>query len=328
MAFRLSDFFLGIYLDNTRRNSTHGQLLLKGMEAPVVIQLTGDAGETLKGRAISVQARDEGTAERAPKGLAMNQIGATGTMGLRMAKIPRGKIEEIDWTKGFEFDWKPLLYLEWFSQNGRVVLELPDPDIALVEGQPVPDLDLPRVELVEEDEAGEPGEFPPDPSGAFGGNAESDLDGYLEALNRQTEASYRGEADGDDEGGHEAGLTDELEICELLLNHEESEYVGSFLKPRSLPPLEEVDEESAGELVKNILSELALRAIAVHLCEHCTMRQAYGYILTEILHEERVHPDIGGGGWTVNFNYGETCPKCGEEIDERWGDGDPFQPPE
>jgi hypothetical protein len=71
-------------------------------------------------------------------GLRWEQIGPTGTMTAdRQVRVfdcsfeefyRRAKLDEPPPTQ-----WKRCLYLEWFSQNGRVVLELPDPVLEFVE---------------------------------------------------------------------------------------------------------------------------------------------------------------------------------------------------
>ncbi|MCC5876089.1 MAG: hypothetical protein JJU11_07710, partial [Candidatus Sumerlaeia bacterium] len=59
---------------------------------------------------------------------------------------------------------------------------------------------------------------------------------------------------------------------------------------------------------------LALYHVAVHLCHHCKWRQAYEFILNEVLFESRVPREIVHTGWAMNYSYGESCPECEKEI--------------
>ena len=71
-------------------------------------------------------------------GLTWEQIGPTGTMTAdRQVRVFDCSFEEfyrrVKLDEPPPTQWKRCLYLEWFSQNGRVVLELPDPVLEFVE---------------------------------------------------------------------------------------------------------------------------------------------------------------------------------------------------
>ena len=101
-------------------------------------------------------------------GLAWMQIGPTGTMTaarkVRVADCPPGELyARCKLGEPPPMTWKQCLYLEWFSQNGRVVVELVDPVIEVVEPEQSPDagervspLDAPLDEEVPWSTAGDP----------------------------------------------------------------------------------------------------------------------------------------------------------------------------
>jgi hypothetical protein len=101
-------------------------------------------------------------------GLAWQQIGVPGTMtAARRVKATDCPPDEL-YTRCKRdepppFAWKRCLYLEWFSQNGRVVIELVDPILELVEVDESAE-DGERVTPFEppfEDEPAEPGDGGP-----------------------------------------------------------------------------------------------------------------------------------------------------------------------
>lgn len=321
MSSRIGDYLVEGYFSNLKPKSTHGMLVLEGMDTPIHFDLTGDPGGALRGRSFNFRrAPGAARASAAKRLLAPMQIGVVGTMEVRMAKVPVGDLAEAlaQGTKP-DFEWRALLFLEWYSQNGRVVLELEDPLIVIDEGEPFPELEVPtewetggfsvtevrfaddgthvaRVFAPMEEEA------PCEPE---------DLTAYLDRLNRERESKMRGE----DEL--------ELETGERIGAREEGVFIASLLAPRRLPSPASMDEEQAEALVRTLLMELALLNIAVHLCPHCTYCDAYRYMIEELVHNERVSPRIVGSGWTMNFNYGESCPACIAEIEAKYADMDP-----
>jgi len=304
MAWRIADNLIAGYFDNRHRNSSHGHLMLAGMEAPIIFELTGDPDPSLVGRTFEFRAKDPEKAKPMEQELALYQIGATGSMTLRMAKVPRIPIEEWDHKSPLECDWELCLYLEWFSQNGRVVIELVDPVILLRGGE---DIEVPEI--------------PEEGVGGFSftvverkGSEDDEDDPEYEAKSY----SLFEEEDEDDDPERDAALGFEefedsiLEVDEekYLESQLEGEILGSLLMPQQLPHVHEVDEETAGPLVKSLLTELALHGVAVHLCEHCDMREAYRYLVEHILREGRADPELKHHGWITNFDYGEHCEYC------------------
>lgn len=163
MALRRADLVVCGEVIHSRKHSTHGWLGLRGFERPLIFQLTGDPNPDLAGRHIRFEVRQKpgasGESEQPPApeadsadekellkrlnltGLAWMQVGPTGTMTatrrVRVADCPpvelylRCKLDEPP-----PMEWKNCLYLEWYSQNGRVVVELVDPIIEYVDCEP------------------------------------------------------------------------------------------------------------------------------------------------------------------------------------------------
>lgn len=316
MAWRLGDFVLEGYFNNSRRNCTFGHLLLRGAEMPLTFELTGDPGEDLRGRVFEFTARGADAMGPPPpdEGLAWRHIGPTGSMEWSRVKDLKGDVADLKRGKPLRYEWKPRLYLEWYSQNGRVVVELLDPEIRLLDGDPLPDPEYPEenatrsgpsVTMLQhtENDRIEVTTFRPKDEAADDGP--EDIEAYLERLNEETEARIRGE---------DPEFMREMNIMEESLEGDAGEILGSLLEPRQLPSPSDVDEERAEILVKSILVELALLSVAVHLCEHCTMREGYRYIVEEVLREGRVHPELKTTGWVQHYNYGEECARCEERI--------------
>jgi hypothetical protein len=124
MPLRLGDYVVAGELINRRANSTHGWLALRGEQTPVIFQLTGNCGEELRGKHLRFSLPDDRPATPATpldtKRLAWQQVGPTGEIGLRQA------------ADGQPGRTSPCLYMEWFSQNGHVVLELENPELEWV----------------------------------------------------------------------------------------------------------------------------------------------------------------------------------------------------
>jgi hypothetical protein len=122
MALRLGDYVVAGELINRRPNSTHGWLALRGEESPIIFQLTGNCGGELRGKHLRFGVPDDRPPPKVPpldsKKVASQQVGPTGEIVLKQVRT------SVD-SKAT----KPCLYMEWFSQNGRVVIELVDPEL-------------------------------------------------------------------------------------------------------------------------------------------------------------------------------------------------------
>ena len=173
MALRLTDLVVRGEIFNTRWYSVHGWLELEGQESPIQLELTGNCCPDLAGwhirfesRAARNEAGSESDTSPPLAGVAWQQIGPTGTMtAARKVKVtapmpgrPHPRFE-LKGTAPQDEDWRRCLYLEWFSQNGRVLVELADPILEFVEFVEIKELppadgQSPILTCDEEDEAG------------------------------------------------------------------------------------------------------------------------------------------------------------------------------
>src|SRR5436190_226714 len=118
MTLRLSDYVTGGFVINKGEYSTWGRLALRGYPHVVSFELTGYPAEDLMGKhtEFDVPENDrEPTPEdfAALKSLKDRHIGPTGCLSAERRLGAGGP------------DAERCLYLEWYSQNGHVVIELP-----------------------------------------------------------------------------------------------------------------------------------------------------------------------------------------------------------
>jgi hypothetical protein len=369
MAWRLNDLVVRGELFNTRSYSTHGWVELKGQEQPLVLELTGNCSPDLRGWHIQFEARpspgEEGARSRRKKGrggpskkelqgLAWQQIGPTGTMtAARKVRVADCPPEELYMRfKAGEpppMEWKRCLTLEWFSQNGRVVIELADPILEVVEyigpdgapekvPPPEPEPDPPvdeegraigggfsatSIQINEDGEAeirdetpaiigeGDAAESPEDPYGLFS----DDLRRQLEADARDADRSLESDDD---------RFMRETERMDDLIEHGEGETLQDILgRARKRPLPDGLSDERAEGVFKGLLAQLALYGIALHVCEHFTPREAYKLLLERILPEEKAFPQLRGTGWTQSFMTSEYCPQCAARAEREWKESQP-----
>ncbi len=146
MAFRIGNQVLAGELRNTRRNGVFGWLEF-APDHGVRIELTGNFEGELEGKHIRFKVKQPTAVATSENGdddvdagrLADRQIGVVGDMLLRQVKVPDLPIRDwlaLDQAAQQEHTLvKDSLYLEWFSQNGRVVAEIVDVDIEFVDEQ-------------------------------------------------------------------------------------------------------------------------------------------------------------------------------------------------
>lgn len=330
MAWRLDEYLLEGQFNNTKPKIVTGYLLLRGWDMPVLLQLVGDAHPSLRGRSFVYRPAElslEGPV--LPKSLAPQQVGAIGDMRLRAFRVPRHPIEDI--VRGLapmESDWRVGLSLEWYSQNGRVVLQLADVEVEPESGpsfEPIPvstdpdaDVLTPRQTTFEQSvwTADDPESASPDDEAAPEQAADFLDDDMFTSLTIETEDSWR--CDKERRIADMEYARDEAFLFEPPSN-EDAEVMGDLLTARRLPDPADIDEAEAEETMQLLVGELARFSVAIHLCEHCTWREAYAWLLREIIQEGRIPKDLARSGWTQNYLYGESCPKCQNEIERRYG---------
>ena len=374
MALRLSEHVVCGEIVNTGHYSVHGWLGLRGCRRPLLLELTGNCGLDLKGRHIrfeiqGLEDEEEWALEGDPAspfldepadsepdaiaslGLAWQQIGPTGTMTadrkVKVSDCPPGELY-LRTTLGEPppFEWKQLLYLEWFSQNGRVVLELADPVIEFVEeddskGAPAAngegggedsredligdlppdgdarsdDLDIEAI-LLDEDGDAHIVDFTPESREAEDeeenpfGVVSDELQRQFDAAAHQTDWKIQSDED-------KPRSLRELELMDDLIENSPGEPIVSiFDSPVKLPSPDKLGDAEAEEALKTLLAQLALYGIAFDVCEHFTPRDCYRVLIEDVCREENVYPELRNTQWVQHFATADYCEACLAEFDE------------
>ena len=368
MAVRLGDHVLWGEIYNTSHYSVQGWIQLRGRKHPVLLQLTGDCDEDLKGRHIRFEARDAQDCEEPQHDgpfeeegefsfLASQQIGPTGTMTaarrVKVADCPPGELYlRCKMDEPPPMEWKRCLYLEWFSQNGRVVVEMPDPVIEFVEGQQKKESDEPSpvgeasaTDTAEDAEPAVP-EFDAEAEGEDEGEdaaaealSDDEADAWDEMMGRLEEDAE----DEDPYGLFPEGLNDQFEseaseLDQVLRSDEgsralyEMELMDDLIEtsdgvrldeifdgPVKLPRPEQLgDDQEAEAALKTLLAQLAQFGIALDVCEHFTPRDAYRLLLEEICPQQTAYPELRNTQWVQHFMTSEFCPQCAAEFDREF----------
>jgi hypothetical protein len=135
MAWRLNQMVVRGMLDNREKGRVTGAIWLAGHESPVRLELEGNCEDDLAG--CLVEFTDHTPQVDPSIGKFCDQVGTAGniTASRKVRAIPPDvRVEEV--TREFieRAGWSNSLYLEWFSNlNGRVVVELLDPEIRISE---------------------------------------------------------------------------------------------------------------------------------------------------------------------------------------------------
>lgn len=360
MALRLHGIVEYGELRNKRRNSTHGFLKLRGQEMPIHVDLTGDMSPDLHGKTFCFEPNperqqydDELSTSINPKDIYPHQVGATGTMtAARWVKVADcTDIELYMRAKAGEkppLRWVRSLYLEWFSQNGRVVIELADPKLEIghdpekgettwepmppLDFAPPPDKDVEAsaeaanmtddfATLAREESALHADHLPPKKRDPF-----QDADDDIYALDENPDApeggdleNYLGELrrETDESAGVELPpefppeFLLEMEIIEGE-HDDDADHLLTLLP--SFDP-DTMNDEEAESMLKVVLARLALYGIAIHQCEHFSALDTLKLIKNELAVEAKVHPGLIGSGWVNNFMTSESCEICEAEAE-------------
>jgi len=329
VAWRLNDFIECGELINTRNYSTRGWIKLRGQESAVHLELTGNCSSDLAGWHIRFESRGpragaggepspEELAEilaQEPPELNPHQIGATGDMtAARKVKVADCSIEELMYRcKAGEpppFRWVRCLYLEWYSQNGRVVIEVGDPILEFVDFQSIPGVSADT--LPPAPEPPEEGDEPPQ-----GGLEVAEVrlddqgkphvthhlisaDGEHEVVEEEPDDPYGlfSPDAGDEAADGPTGDSDGDTVGDIV----------SYLGPLPLP--EDLDDAEVEGHLKGVLGALAMYGIALHVCEHYSVRDTYRLLRDTILLKERARPELG----LTRFTTADYCGQCQERT--------------
>lgn len=295
MAIRLDELVVCGEIDNTRPYSVCGWLKLRGYRAPMTLHLTGDCGPSLKGQRIRFEhplpADDRDVAESVElSDLAWQQIGPTGSMSISPA---------VDGSSG-------RLSLEWFSQNGRVTLDLEGPVL-----ETIPDEDEDDQEAIDEDQAdlaalagGEDDDDDEDPYGLFPHDLMEHFDSQADDLDREIlseGALFRDITDVD-------SMEDRIELEGVLIGN-------IFDPPIKLPRPEGLPDDAIEAALKALLARLARHGISLDVCEHYSPRASYQLLLDEICPFELTHPELDATRLVQHFSTSDFCETCEAEFE-------------
>jgi hypothetical protein len=354
MALRLGDLVVRGEIFNTRKNSVHGYIQLLGHECPLMIELTGNCDPDLAGWRFRFEAsprpgRKRDDSDSPPpdlSNLVWNQIGPTGTMtAARRVRIFDCSTKEFvircELNEPPPTRWVRCLYLEWYSQNGRVVVELPDPIIEFVERVALPGVPMTDGQPADQQPPDETGSHVPalgitliqpkdeggveirhEVWGQAGDDDDADRahDGEFGVVPQELQRLLDAQAaEADRAAGTEDAVSKEIREMELmdeLIESDADEPLCSiFDKPMTLPAVEELDDKQAERLLKSLLAQLALCGVALHICEHFTAREAYRLLIEKVLWEERAYPQLRGTQWVQNIMTSEHCKECEAEAE-------------
>jgi len=337
MALRLGSLVLLGEIDNTRVNSVTGWLLLAGRDDRLPLHLTGNCSPDLFGKHIRFEARQP-SQDVEPvdiDDLANQQIGPTGII------TAARKIQHFDEDPGNVYirsklgepppvSWKRSLYVEWFSQNGRVVVELVDPIMEYVEVEAEDDdaddgLDV-EVRVAGADDEPEQDDDWPDGSADDDPDAEFDddeppddpfglfPDELAQQFEEQAAQTDQFISPADEES---SDVLRELKLMDDLLESGQDVPVGSiFDPPIRLARPDQLDDQQVETALKSLLARLAQYGIALDMCEHYSPRDAYRLLVEHICTEEGAFPQLRHTQWVQHFMTHDFCEQCEAEFNE------------
>jgi hypothetical protein len=336
MAFRLEDFVIAGVIYHIHPLCVHGRLVLRGRETPILVELTGAPSEDLRGRSFEfeVPQNDRTPTDEDHRLLARfcdQQIGPVGDMTAALRrKTFDCSVEEFirrsDQGEPPPAQWRRCLYLEWFSQNGRVVIELLDPQMKFINPDDPPansdealpelaesagDGEFENVDAWSADDFEQPSEY--DPQDESPGNAREESYGLIpEDLDRELERSARRvdreiAAKSDDEP---EPLGDVKRFDDLIENGEGT-LIRDLLEHLDLPvPGPSLAEEEAHVALNAALGQLALYSVAFHICDHCSIVDAYRIFMEKLCPHCTVFPEMGGSSFVQHYSTSDFCDSC------------------
>ncbi len=334
MAIRLHDSILGGAIYNASRNSVHGHLFIRGIQESLTLELTGAPCADLAGRSFEFtmpeDERDVPEAEmESIRAMQPRQIGPTGdiTAARKVKTFACSPEEYYRLSKAGnppEVTWQYCLYIEWFGQNGRVVVELPGARIRLIDleaespADAIDDPDEPSdgeivlsqdVDELEEEAASE------DPFNLFDADLEYDLELSAEELDAAVSESK----------GRGSDVLRELELMDTQIEYGDTLSLRELLEGTlPLPDPANLDETQGAEVLKTILARIAPFGIAYHVCEHCTLLDAYAIFMHHLIDDECILPGMFGSSWVQHFATSDFCETCVQELETEMGDEDLF----
>lgn len=355
MSIRLGEYVLCGELWTTSNYGVHGYVALRGEpnengeNMALRLELTGTTAPDLRGKHIRFEpAADDGTLKDFTweefKKLSLSQNGPTGTMTTQgwVRALPCSVEEFVSRCRLGEAPptpWRDRLMLEWFSQNGRVTVELagatveyctrePDENNEEDEGDwaPIQNLALPpemdpskqagptvtRFEV--DDDSCHIDTIRPIPLDLDDAeNVGDDLQSALDADTRRIDRAIQGESveELDDLDAHKR-----MDYC---LEHVEtvslSAFIGNF---NALPKPDSLDDDAVEDELKALLARMVMHGVVLDVCDHFTPRDCYRLLVEEIVPEEGAYKELSGTGWVQHFSTWEHCKQCDAELEEEF----------
>jgi len=342
MTFHLTKAVVCGELYNTSNYTVHGWVGLQGYDRPLMLQLTGNPKADLAGRGIRFEARnalllDPNDAPLDLSDLAWQQVGPTGTM-----------------TTTSDVAGSNSLHLEWSGQNGRIVIELPDPIIHFLDHDDEDDDEDDADWGVDDDrqlsdalidmddpfsspELNSPSEFE-DADSEFSFNDEEDEEDEdpYGLLPPELHAQFEQEAWDTDraidpEGSSSAPDTNdsddgditvrELRLMDELIERGEGDLIRTiFDEPIRLPRPNKVSADEVEPLLKLLLAQLAQFGIALDVCEHFSPHDSYRLLIDEICPRQRAYPELRNTQWVQHFMTCDYCPECNAETEREFSE--------
>lgn len=366
MALRIEQSVVRGEIRSSRRNSISGWIEIRrhGMKdglsitetVVATLSLVGNLDGQLDGRDFRFRVREGDSSDMhsvQEQSFHLQQVGVIGDSAFRMVRVPLIPIEEFLLARqrgdAAPEELRMSIYLEWYSQNGRVVMELLDPEMEF-DGGDSQLADCTPDDLPETDPA-----LPPSITTILRGD-----DGTIEVFDNSPD-SVLGEDDlqeetddahsADDEYGlfesnfeqliresafsdvHEAETTSQTHWDELIpgippaikalyeqwdevLHGEHDQPLTSlFEEPLRLPiPDDLTSEKQAWEALSSLLGAMAIRGVGVEMCPHLSAAEAYRMLVTDLLPEVRVHPNLLNSGFICHLSTWECCEECQNEA--------------
>ena len=305
MALLISDAVICGEIDNCTKNTVQGWIQLRGLERPLILHLTGNCAEDLAGRCFRFEAAEPPSSNSDCSvdvcRLAPRQIGPTGVMtALGKIQVADCSVEEMlrsaEAGLPAKVSWKQCLFLEWYSQNGRVVVELLHAHVSHIDSPIVATEDDTDDATLLDDEDDPEEEC--DPYGLF----PEELKDLLAEGN-----SY-------DESDSDPFQDEELDSVSLMAGDDVPLQV-LFDPPLKLWLPHRLNDQQVEESLHALLARLARHGVALDMCEHFTPREAYCLLLEQILPQESIPSELTSSGFVQHFSTHEFCATCLDEID-------------
>jgi hypothetical protein len=332
----------------TRKNCVHGWIGMMGMDTAVHFELTGNCEPDLAGKHLRFRVHNlpaHAFDERSVPGFQIRHVGPvgkiTGALKLRVDSHGNPLPPDVD-GRDSTAEWKNLLHMEWFSQNGRVVIEMIDPVMQIVtpetEGDAEADNFFGPLFPEQPELKGDQGPFPDTIEveakldknditedfyclGDEGEDEEfADFLASADELDAQTRAHMEKFERSLEEDRKARKVMRETELLDDLI---ESGAAGESIlamlgDDAPLPDPDSLNENQAVTVLRVLLAKLALQGISLHMCEHVTALDAYRIFLEEIVPESTCFGELRGTGWVQHYSTGEHCRECERKFDEEW----------